>query len=176
MRLENEHIRLRAPEPEDLELMYRLENESSEWAVGCTTVPYSRFLLRQYIEQTTGDIYADKQVRLMIERKSDKLVMGCADLVNYEPMHQRAEVGIIIVPEYRGKGYGSMSLDVLCHYALDFLHLHQLVAYIAADNIGSLAMFRSQGFVHGKQLEQWLRNADGGYKDAWLLQRIKSDV
>ena len=69
-----------------------------------------------------------------------------------------------------------MSLDVLCHYALDFLHLHQLVAYIAADNIGSLAMFRSQGFIHGKQLEQWLRNADGGYKDAWLLQRIKSDV
>lgn len=171
--LENEYIRLRAVEPEDLELMYRLENDPANWGQGCTTVPYSRFLLRQYIEQTSGDIYADKQVRLMIERKCDAVVLGCADLVNYEPMHQRAEVGLIVAPEYRRLGVGASAVELLCRYAFGYLHLHQLVAYVAADNTRSVALFRAQGFGGDLLLEDWLCDADGGYKDVWLLRRIK---
>lgn len=170
--LENEYIRLRAPEPEDLELMYRLENDSANWCQGCTTVPYSRFLLRQYIEQTSGDIYTDKQVRLMIERKCDAAVLGCADLVNYEPMHQRAEVGLIIAPEYRGQGLGKIIVELLCQYAFDFLHLHQLAACIATDNVGCVALFKNYGFSCNVLLKDWVRSVDGNYKDAWLLQLI----
>ena len=170
--MENEYIRLRAPEPEDLELIYQLENDSSSWEVGCTTVPYSRYILRQYIEQTTGDIYTDKQVRLMIERKIDGEVMGCVDLVNYDPMHQRAEIGLIIVPKYRGQGIGGSVVDLLSQYAFDFLHMHQLVAYVATDNVGSVAMFKNHGFDCCLLLKDWLYSTDGNFKDAWLLQRI----
>ena len=172
--MENENIRLRAPEPEDLELIYRLENDSDSWEVGCTTVPYSRYILRQYIEQTVGDIYADRQARLMIERKDDGKVIGCADLVNYEPMHQRAEVGIMVAPEYRGNGVGIQALQLLCHYAFDFLCLHQLVAYVAADNEKSLRLFAHCGFTPSGILKDWLCGARGHYKDALLLQRINA--
>ena len=40
------HISLRALEPEDLELIYRLENDPDIWRWGTTTVPYSRFAVR----------------------------------------------------------------------------------------------------------------------------------
>ncbi|MCI6309270.1 MAG: GNAT family N-acetyltransferase, partial [Prevotella sp.] len=52
-------VKLRALEPEDLEMLYTIENNQSEWNVGATNVPYSRYVLRDYIANTASDIYAD---------------------------------------------------------------------------------------------------------------------
>ena len=48
--LTNERIYLRAVEPEDLDIMYEMENDPSMWDISSFTVPYSRFVLKQYIE------------------------------------------------------------------------------------------------------------------------------
>ena len=37
--MQDNNLRLRAPEPEDLEMMYKLENEPLNWKVGCSTMP-----------------------------------------------------------------------------------------------------------------------------------------
>ena len=87
-------VRLRAIEPEDLKLMYDIENDMSLWNVGSTNVPYSHFLLQEYITRSTGDIYTDKQLRLMIE--VGQQTIGIIDLIAYDPRHNRAEVGIVI--------------------------------------------------------------------------------
>jgi len=42
-------VRLRSLEPEDLELLYLWENDPSIWKVSNTLVPFSRFILRQYL-------------------------------------------------------------------------------------------------------------------------------
>ena len=60
-------IRLRAIEPEDLDLLYRIENDRELWNVGTTNVPYSRYTLHDYLATSCDDIYADKQVRMVIE-------------------------------------------------------------------------------------------------------------
>ena len=44
--LENDTIRLRALEPEDLDLLYAWENDTSLWEFGSTLVPYSRYVDR----------------------------------------------------------------------------------------------------------------------------------
>ena len=67
-------IRLRAPEPEDLEVMFRFENATDVWEMSNTTGPYSRFQLKQYIEQTQNDLFADRQLRLMIENGNRQVV------------------------------------------------------------------------------------------------------
>ena len=38
-------VRLRAMEPEDLDFLYAMENDKEVWDVGCTNVPYSRYVL-----------------------------------------------------------------------------------------------------------------------------------
>lgn len=166
----DKELRLRAPEPEDLEVMYEMENNPSLWEVSCTTVPYSRFMLRQYLEQATGDIFVDKQVRLMVERITDGVVLGCVDLTNYEPLHGRAEIGMAISSAHQAQGVGGRALRMLCKYAYLHLHLHQLVAYIPTDNEPCLQMFRREGFTHHLLLKEWLACADGHYKDAVLVQ------
>ena len=58
---------LRAIEPEDLDLLYRIENDTALWAVGTSNVPYSRYLLHDYVAHATADIYTDRQARLMVD-------------------------------------------------------------------------------------------------------------
>lgn len=174
--MQDNGLSLRAPEPEDLGIMYKLENDPSAWNVGCATVPYSRFTLKQYIEQSTNDLFTDKQMRLVIERESDGEILGCVDLTGFEPLHNRAEVGITIVPEHRGKGYGGYALQMLCRYVFNFIHLHQLVAYVPVDNENSLRLFRGQGFMEEHLLRDWLRQDGGRYQDAVLMIRFKDGL
>ena len=49
-------IYLRALEPEDLAFVYRIENDETIWEVSNTQSPYSRFLIRQYLENAHQDI------------------------------------------------------------------------------------------------------------------------
>ena len=47
---------LRALEPEDLELLYSIENDDSIWKIGASNVPYSKYVLRDYIANSHNDI------------------------------------------------------------------------------------------------------------------------
>jgi diamine N-acetyltransferase len=169
--LSDSRIRLRAPEPEDLALMYETENDTSLWEFGSLTSPYSRFALKQYIENTQNDLFADKQVRLMIERKEDGTVIGVIDLYDFVPVHFHAAVGIVILSPFRQKGYATGALKLLCHYASSFLHLKQLYAHIAIDNQACLQLFSSCNFVQCGLLKGWLQG-EASYKDAIMVQRI----
>lgn len=169
----SERIVLRAPEPEDLEVMYHMENLPEMWAVSNATVPYSRYVLRQYIENCRNDIYADHEMRLMIQLVATGEVVGTVDLIDFAPLHGRAEVGVAILEEFRRCGYAHEALGLLCEYAFSRLHMHQLYAYVAADNEASLALFEACGFCRKVMLEQWLRCEDG-YRDACLLQNLST--
>lgn len=54
-------IRLRAMEPEDLDLLYHIENDRSVWGVSSTNVPYSRYAPHDYVAHAQNDIYTDKR-------------------------------------------------------------------------------------------------------------------
>jgi diamine N-acetyltransferase len=161
-------IRLRALEPEDLDLLYTIENDRALWAVGCATTPYSRYLLHDYLANATGDIYVDKQVRMVIEDQEHQAI-GLVDLFNFSPQHLRAEVGIVIQQPFRNNGYANMALQALCDYSRNILHLHQLYAIVADDNEAALQMFRQSSFTISSELKEWIYNGEK-YQNAYLLQ------
>ena len=160
---------LRAMEPEDLDLLYHIENDTSIWHVGTNNVPYSRYALHDYIAHASGDIYTDKQVRLMIENDHGETV-GIIDLVNFSPQHLRAEIGIVIKDCYRNLGYANAAIHKIIAYAQDILHLHQLYAIIETTNDISISLFESLGFKQTLCLKDW--NYDGNaYIDAVVMQK-----
>ncbi len=161
-------VNLRAIEPEDLDLLYRIENDHRLWNVGTTNVPYSRYTLHDYIATSSDDIYADRQVRLIIER-TDGQPVGMADIVNFNPQHRRAEVGIVTLDACRRQGYATAALALLRNYALRVLHLHQLYAVVAADNSVALHLFEESGFSRHAVLNDWLYDGRK-YCDAVVLQ------
>ena len=167
-------VRLRAVEPEDLEVLYTMENDPEAWDVSNFTVPYSRYVLKQYIAQSDCDIFADRQLRLMIVRLDDESVVGTVDLTDFQPLHRRGEVGIAIRSTHRRQGYAGEALRLLCDYAFGFLRLRQLTAHVACSNEASRQSFRSCGFVDCGLLRQWWC-INGEYQDVCLMQRLADE-
>lgn len=163
-------VRLRAMEPEDLDFLYAMENDKEVWDVGCTNVPYSRYVLHDYIANASNDIYADGQVRMVMEDRSGNRV-GLVDVFNFDASNRRAEVSVVVMTKYRGRGLARDAVRQVCHYALRTLHLHQLYAIIAMDNMASQQLFSETGFTGRNVLKEWL--FDGmTYKDAIVMQKI----
>lgn len=161
-------VTLRAMEPEDLDILYKIENDTRLWDVGCTNVPYSRFTLHNYIADSLNDIYTDKQLRLMIENGNGEDV-GIIDLMNFEPRHMRAELGIVIMNRYRKNGYASAAIRKIISYARNILHIHQLYAFVGVDNKASESLLQSIGFKKSCRFTDWLYK-EGKYNDAILMQ------
>src|SRR5665647_1652207 len=101
-------VNLRALEPDDIEILYKWENNRSIWHLSNNLTPLSRFTLEQYVLSTGQDIYVTRQMRMMIDLlvpRSGIKTIGSIDLFEFEPAHQRAGVGILILEGFRGKGY-----------------------------------------------------------------------
>ena len=90
--LQGEIISLRALEPEDLELLFNIENKKEFWEIITTITPYSKFILRQYLENSHRDIYDVKQLRLVICKAVDNEPVGLIDLFDFDPRHKRAAI------------------------------------------------------------------------------------
>ncbi len=161
------NIHLRALEPEDLELVYQIENDPLFWQYGAATVPYSRYALRQYIASQQNDLFADGQVRLVIEK--DGTAVGFADLTNFDAVHLRAEIGLALLPDYQGQHIGELAMQELCSYARR-LHVHQLYAIIATTNKAATRLFERLAFAPSATLKDWLRS-DDGFTDAVVWQQ-----
>lgn len=171
MFLQSSLLRLRAPELSDLDYLFHVENDTREWMVSACKVPYSRFQLQQYIETNAHDLYVDKQLRLMIERMDDNQVVGVIDLFDFSPADRRAEMGIVVDRECRGKGYGREALMLLCDYAECVLDLRQLYAYVFEDNVSARQLFASSGFELTATLPDWVfRNKK--FRSVCLYQRL----
>lgn len=169
--LKGADVYLRALEPEDLDFIYKVENDERVWEVSNTQTPYSRFLIKQYLENAHLDIYEAKQLRLVISNYKDEVV-GLIDLFDFNPTHRRVGVGILILDkEQRGKGYGSEALKLVIKYGQTHLHLHQLYASITEENKKSIDLFTKAGFKYIGQRKDWTI-VNGKFKNENLYQHL----
>jgi len=170
--LKGENIYLRALEPNDLEFVYAMENDQSIWEVSNTQTPYSRFLIKQYLENAHQDIYEAKQLRLAICQDQDFPAIGLIDLFDFDPKNNRAGVGIVIQgQENRNQNIGSEALELILKYSFYHLNLHQLYANIGTENSASIALFSKFGFQKIGVKKDWVL-VHGSYQDEAIFQLI----
>lgn len=171
--LKGENIYLRALEPEDLEFVYSIENDENLWELSSTQTPYSRFLIKQYLEKSHLDIFEAKQLRLVICDNNQNAI-GLIDLFDFDFKNKRAGVGVLIKSELdRAKGFGKEALELLINYSFNQLHLHQLYCNISEENQASISLFENQGFTKIGLKKDWNFNGKS-YKNEFLFQLIHS--
>ena len=170
--LKGENIYLRALEPEDLDFIYHIENDEDIWEVSNTITPYSRFLIKQYLENAHQDIYEAKQLRLVICKCNNDAVVGLIDLFDFDATSRRAGIGIVIQNEInRNNGFGKEALSLVVKYAFVQLQLHQLYANIGIDNKASQMLFTSIGFEKMGVKKDW-NFVNNSFKDEFFYQLI----
>ena len=164
-------MKLRKIEPSDLPFLYQWENDATMWADSDTHNPLSRHDLHQYIENTTGDIYRDGQLRLIIESSdaTQRLlnttqpttrVLGCIDLFDFDARNRKAAIGMYIAPEARGQGVGKQAVRLLLDYAFGFLHLRMVYAIISVHNTACSHIYEQMGFTPSSPLANWTLEGD----------------
>jgi len=172
--LQGQNIHLRALEPEDLEFVYAIENDENIWEVSNTITPYSKFLIRQYLENAHQDIYEAKQLRLVICKKGSSEAVGLIDLFDFDAKNKRAGIGIIIQNEVdRNNGFGKEALDLVINYAFEQLQLHQLYANIGTENKASESLFTTFGFEKIGVKKDW-NFTNNRFHDEAVFQLIKN--
>ncbi len=169
--LQGNIITLRALEPEDLEFLFETENNESFWEVSHTQTPFSKFLLKQYLENAHLDIFEAKQLRLIIQENLNQKAVGMIDLFDFNPQHKRAGIGILIHQKYQKNGFASEAIELLVNYCFTHLNLHQLYANITFDNSKSIALFQKHQFQKIGVKKDWLFS-DKKFKDEILFQII----
>lgn len=170
MNIEGRICSLRALEPADLETLYGWENDTAVWRVSGTLAPFSRHVLSRLIEEQQFDIYATRQMRLVIESRMGEVV-GAVDLFEFDPQNRRAGVGIIIDSKFRRRGYALDALATLEGYVRRVLQMHQLWCSVTEDNLASQQLFSRAGYVECGRRRGWYLTPDGEL-DEVLFQKL----
>lgn len=169
--LQGEKVNLRALEPEDLDFLYTSENNTNFWQVSNTQVPFSKFVLKQYLENAHQDIYEAKQLRLIIEESKTNTAIGMIDLFDFNPQHRRAGIGILVHKKFQNSGFASDALSIFIPYCFKILNLHQIFANIISNNQQSIKLFSNFNFKKIGIKKDWLF-IDGVYNDEFIFQLI----
>src|SRR3954466_4975005 len=140
MFIQGKHIHLRALEPEDVDVLYKWENNRGIWHVSNTQTPFSRYVLEQFLVNAHEDIYTNKQLRLIISPNDTDAAVGAIDLFDFDPYHLRAGIGILIADEHRNKGYAFEALQLLREYAFNTLLVKQLYCNVTVSAESSLLL------------------------------------
>ena len=169
--LQGDKIYLRSPEQRDADLMYVWENNTNNWQVSNTIVPYSKFSLEQYLLSAHLDLFTNKQIRLMICTKKHDAV-GCIDLFDFDPHHNRAGIGILIDEAQQGNGFADDALLTLIKYCFRILFLNQIYCSIGITNEKSLSLFKKHRFNLIGIRKAWNKISKNEFEDEYLLQLI----
>ena len=92
-------LKYRSVELSDLDILYNWENDDEVMNFGLTNMPLSKDFLIRYIQKANLDIQTTQQYRFIIENNS--VVIGCIDIFDFDAIHRRAGVGILLDKKYR---------------------------------------------------------------------------
>lgn len=92
----------------------------------------------------------------------------------YSGMARYAEIGIVLLPEWRGLGIGWRAQASLCDYLFEHTPVHRIQAGTQPENVAEQKSLVKAGF----QLEGVVRACEfraGEYRDGYLYSRLRTD-
>ncbi len=140
--LKSDKILLRPLQLSDLDFLFEIENNKENWKYGTENKQYTKEELTNYIANAKQDISNAGQFRFVIDFENTPI--GFIDLFDYKT--NSAGVGVIIVKNYRRRGFSKEALELLIDYATNTLKIEKLHCNIQKDNLASIKLFTSCGF------------------------------
>jgi RimJ/RimL family protein N-acetyltransferase len=108
------------------------------------------------------------EARAALGRVAHGDVVGEASLWGIDAHRQYGHIGLTLVAEARGLGFGTDVVALLCDYGFRFRSLHRLSCETLASNVAMIRAAQAAGFVEEGRLRSssWV---DGGWEDDVLL-------
>ena len=170
MWLKNDILKLRALEESDLNLLYEWENNSDNWLYTNTLMPFSKHTLLEYIRNCQTDFLSQESLKLVIEL-SDGTAVGTLDVFNIDHFNGRAEMGVFVDSQFRGKGYATIAYNLFKDYAFNYLGWVNLYSIVPQTNSPMHKVAFRAGFVSSGTLKKWIKVCRN-YEDAEIYTCI----
>jgi ribosomal-protein-alanine N-acetyltransferase len=129
-------------------------------------VPARRFAVDGYLGSHDG--------RLIVQVSPDAAGFVSWSSRLYGGTANHWEIGIALLPEFRGRGIGWRAQALLCEYLFRHTAVQRIAAGTQADNVAEQKALEKAGF----QREGVIRAAefrDGDWQDGWLYSRLRDD-
>lgn len=176
-------LRAFASTPEEIETLHRWLNDTSSWADSDTLNHTSTEYANAFITDSISSIVERGRLSLVIEAElspdhtttsSDKLRVGYAQLVNYDPIGRKVEVGIYLDEQYRNLGYSKHIIPLIECYAWKKLDCRMIYLTILANNTPSIKAFHRLGYERIATLPKW-KYVDGQYVDLYYFIKWRTN-
>ena len=102
------------------------------------------------------------------------IVIGSCGFHNWQPIHERAEVGYLLREEYRKQGYMSEALRAVIQYGFQKMDLNRIEAFISPDNKPSVQVVKGLNFRYEGTLRQHYKSHDKIH-DSAVYALLKSE-
>lgn len=165
-------VRLRKPEPGDVEALYRQKNDPENAALlGGFTKGYTRADLARWVE---AHARAEHEALYIIADASDAC-LGHVGLYEIDPRIRSAEFAILLgEPSARGRGLGRICTSFMLRFGFDSLQLHRIHLQVLDSNPRARKLYEGLGFRHEGTLRhaQW---KDGRFLDVHVMAILEDE-
>jgi ribosomal-protein-alanine N-acetyltransferase len=167
--LNGERVTLRSFEEEDIGLYKKIRNDPNVGTGLTVHYPMNESQIREHFEKQVSD---DEGIDLVICTDDDHPI-GTVDLqINRDCGW--GEIGIFILPEYHGEGYGTEVSELITKYGFSELRLHRICARVNQTNTASRRVWQKLGFQEeGVQREAVFK--DGEYLDVYWYSVLEDE-
>ena len=166
-------IRLRALERRDVDANHAFINDYETVRGMLSGIPFPASMEDEYrwLEQQSS--YSRGEYQFAVEDFEGDLVGRCG-VTRLDWKNRVAELGIMIGTPYRGRGYGSEAMELLCDFCFREMNLHKLKVSVFAFNEAAIRCYEKNGFQREGVLRQEIFR-DGKYQDVVLLTRFAGE-
>ena len=163
-------VRLRAFERDAVAANHAFVNDYETVRGMLSGIPFPSSMQDEYrwLEQQTS--YSRGEYQFAVEDGSGSLVGRCG-LIRVDWKNRCAELAIMIGTPYRGRGYGTEAMELLCDFCYREMNLHKLKVSVFAFNEAAIRCYEKNGFKREGVLEKEIFR-DGQYQDVVLLARF----
>ena len=162
---------LRAAQDGDEDVLYHCLADLEGWELRSASVP--RPVTRERFREKQAERAADDAVATFVIEAAGAPVGRCG-LFGSDRLAHHAEVGISLIAEAQGKGYGTAALQQMIEFGFQRWNLHRLHLGVLASNVAARAVYRKLGFVEEGVLREhaWV---NGRWDDEVLMGLLRSD-
>jgi len=164
-------IAFRVIEKADLEILRKLHNDPSTW-MKLYNIDFIDENDQLDWWQNLHKNKSDKRFVICLAEKTET-VIGRLRIQNINWLHHNCEIGLDILAEYRGKGYGLKSYKMVLEFLFNHYNMHMVYMKVADFNPNAKKLYEKVGFKEtGRLPRSYFRN--GKYWD-YIVMSIISD-
>lgn len=162
-------VALRAVVDRDFPVLSKLRNDLlAQDSLLALAKPNSPMRVRAWLEQRAAD---EDGAFFVIADARDDHAAGFIQAKGIDPLHRIAELGICIVEERQGRGFGREAIALLEKYLSRVFRIRKIWLRVDASNSPALALYSSSGFRKVGTLMKH-HYADGRYRDVMLMEKL----